>query len=454
VRWEMLSPSSKKDLTCVGWDQPTWDRKQAEKTGLSAGAPAVEYEFGGPIGVLGTMIGLPIGIYGLYVGCNAKDGCNLIQPPFKVPDLASYTYYSHEAMAVLLLWLGWLVVLWAVLPGTWKDGVKLPDGSHLSYKLNGFSSMLLTYAALAIAQYQGYIRLAWLADHQLELATATVLFCLVGSFYLYISAKMNSTSLKADPGSTGCVHYDFFMGHELNPRIGNFDLKVFFELRPGLIGWTILNAAMAAKQFEETGQIGLAMWLVNIFQLVYVVDALWYEAAILTTMDVTTDGFGFMLLFGDLAWVPFTYGIQARYLAFANITMTPVHIAVVVFVACMGYYIFRGANGQKNTFRTNPDDPSVKHLETMPTERGTKLIISGWWGMARHINYFGDWLMAWSWCLPCGFGHVIPYFYVIYFAVLLVHREMRDEHACRHKYGKDWDKYCAKVKYHIIPGVY
>ncbi len=31
--------------------------------------------------------------------------------------------------------------------------------------------------------------------------------------------------------------YDFFMGRELNPRIGEFDLKYFCELRPGLIGW-------------------------------------------------------------------------------------------------------------------------------------------------------------------------------------------------------------------------
>merc|ERR1740115_662702 len=51
--------------------------------------------------------------------------------------------------------------------------------------------------------------------------------------------------------------------------------------------------------------------LVNLFQLTYVVDALWNEAAILTTMDITTDGFGFMLAFGDLAWVPFTYVVDA-----------------------------------------------------------------------------------------------------------------------------------------------
>jgi len=35
--------------------------------------------------------------------------------------------------------------------------------------------------------------------------------------------------------------YDFFIGRELNPRIGNLDLKEFCELRPGLIGWLIIN---------------------------------------------------------------------------------------------------------------------------------------------------------------------------------------------------------------------
>lgn len=35
----------------------------------------------------------------------------------------------------------------------------------------------------------------------------------------------------------GHLLYDFFKGRELNPRIGNFDLKFFCEMRPGLIGW-------------------------------------------------------------------------------------------------------------------------------------------------------------------------------------------------------------------------
>lgn len=38
------------------------------------------------------------------------------------------------------------------------------------------------------------------------------------------------------------------------------------------------------------------------------------QEALLTTMDITHDGFGFMLAFGDLVWVPFIYSFQAFYL--------------------------------------------------------------------------------------------------------------------------------------------
>ena len=64
----------------------------------------------------------------------------------------------------------------------------------------------------------------------------------------------------------------------------------------------------SVKSIEVSG----SMVCVNAFQLLYVWDALYNEQAILTTMDITTDGFGYMLAFGDLTWVPFTYSLQAR----------------------------------------------------------------------------------------------------------------------------------------------
>lgn len=45
----------------------------------------------------------------------------------------------------------------------------------------------------------------------------------------------------------------------------------------------------------------------------------------------------------------------------------------------------------------------------------------------------GDLLMAFAWSLPTGFETPITYFYVTYFAVLLIHRQMRDDENCEKK---------------------
>ena len=76
-------------------------------------------------------------------------------------------------------------------------------------------------------------------------------------------------------------------------------------------------------------------------------------------MDITTDGFGFMLAVGDLAWVPFVYSLQARYLVFRQVELGPVWTALIVIVNLTGYYIFRVANSEKNDFR-NGKNPKSK----------------------------------------------------------------------------------------------
>lgn len=218
--------------------------------------------------------------------------------------------------------------------------------------------------------------------------------------------------------------------------------------------WPILNFTFLAHQHATLGRVTDSMVLVNAFQFWYVLDSFVNEQAVLTTMDIAVDGFGFMLSFGDLCWVPFIYSLQARYLAIFPVDLGARGVAAVLAVQAVGYCIFRGANGQKNRFRTNPADPALSHLRFLETRSGSRLLISGWWGVARHINYLGDWIMAWAWCLPAGFASPVPYFYVVYFAVLLIHRDRRDEARCRAKYGADWDRYTKIVPYRILPGVY
>ncbi|XP_023059418.1 delta(14)-sterol reductase LBR [Piliocolobus tephrosceles] len=412
---------------------------------------AKDLEFGGVPGVFLIMFGLPVFLFLLLLMCKQKDPSLLNFPP---PLPALYELWETRVFGVYLLWF-LIQVLFYLLPiGKVVEGTPLIDGRRLKYRLNGFYAFILTSAVIGTSLFQG-VEFHYVYSHFLQFALGATVFCVVLSVYLYMrSLKAPRNDLS--PASSGNAVYDFFIGRELNPRIGTFDLKYFCELRPGLIGWVVINLVMllAEMKIQDRAIPSLAMILVNSFQLLYVVDALWNEEALLTTMDIIHDGFGFMLAFGDLVWVPFIYSFQAFYLvSHPNEVSWPMASLIIVLKLC-GYVIFRGANSQKNAFRKNPSDPKLAHLKTIHTSMGKHLLVSGWWGFVRHPNYLGDLIMALAWSLPCGFNHILPYFYVIYFTMLLVHREARDEYHCKKKYGMAWEKYCQRVPYRIFPYIY
>jgi protein-S-isoprenylcysteine O-methyltransferase Ste14 len=353
-----------------------------------------------------------------------------------------------------------------------------------------------------IAQGADFPVWTFISDNYIPLFTSNLIVSFVLAVYVYIASftvNANDASNRelAGGGISGNIIYDFFIGRELNPRIKlpllpEIDIKYFMEMRPGLLGWIVLDCAMIAQQYRSFGRVTDSMLIAVVSQCAYVFDGLYMEPAVLTTIDIVSDGFGFMLSFGDVAWLPFVYTLQARYLA-----VYPVQLGwyslVTLGALATGLYIFRSSNNEKNRFRRDPNDPAIAYLKSMETKAGTKLLISGWWGTARHINYLGDWILSWAYCLPTGlagyqiirhkvipvmipdggvpmlnaagvtvvypgdaqgWGMAFTYFYMIYFSVLLIHRERRDEAKCRAKYGKDWEEYCKKVPWRIVPYIY
>lgn len=460
---------------------------------------------------------LPILVHATVFLCNDVSGCPapaLLDPKtLTLEKLRQQTPWPENGLVGLfdlnvtfwvLAYYGLSLALQLLLPGTEIDGTTLSTGGRHHYKFNAFNSAVLILAGLAAGTaYQGADFVVWtyIWDNLPQIVTANIIISYTQATYVYLASfsvphpgQPNPEHRElAEGGHTGNIIYDFFIGRELNPRftIPNWipivggqivDIKVFNEIRPGLLGWIILDLTFVAHQYKTYGYVTDSILLITFFQTLYCLDAMYMEPAILTTIDVITDGFGFMLAFGDVSWVPFMYSMQTRYLAMHPVKLGLTGIAGVLGVQAVGYYIFRSSNSEKNRFRTNPNDPAVSHLQTMSTESGSKLLISGWWGASRHINYFGDWIMSWSYCLPTGvagyvinkyqnpvtgnittemvpgdargWGTIFTYFYVVYFGVLLVHRQLRDEEKCRKKYGKDWERYCKQVKWRIIPGVY
>ncbi|KAJ7475931.1 ERG4/ERG24 ergosterol biosynthesis protein [Mycena latifolia] len=431
------------------------------KTASALNPRTTSYEFLGPPGALLITLGVPFATYALYFGCSEQSGgC----PPAIVPARISLALsdpawwkglWDTQAALMYLAWYAFCLVSWAVLPGDRVAGTTLRTGVKKQYKINAFSTFLLALGLTAGTIYRyGPESFTFLHDKFIGFVTASIIMSVFQAAMCYASS-FRPGALLALGGNTGNPIYDFFIGRELNPfSFGSFDLKTFNELRPGLILWVLIDISMVCEQATRRGgfnQVTDSMWLVLLFQGLYVADALYNEPGIFTQMDITTDGFGFMLSVGDLAWVPFVYSLQARYLVFSPVVLGPVAAVVVVMFNMVGYYIFRTANGEKNDFRngTNP-----KNLEFFTTESGSKLLTSGWWGRSRHPNYFGDILMALAWSLPTAFSTPITYFYVTYFIVLLIHRQRRDDEMCEKKYGKDWKKYMKIVPYRIVPYVY
>eukprot|EP00195_Chlamydomonas_chlamydogama_P012789 CAMPEP_0202893210 /NCGR_PEP_ID=MMETSP1392-20130828/2832_1 /ASSEMBLY_ACC=CAM_ASM_000868 /TAXON_ID=225041 /ORGANISM="Chlamydomonas chlamydogama, Strain SAG 11-48b" /LENGTH=461 /DNA_ID=CAMNT_0049577463 /DNA_START=21 /DNA_END=1407 /DNA_ORIENTATION=- len=326
-----------------------------------------EFEFFGPHGPGLLVLVLPVVLYALIYACNSQ-GCLQVWPSISVSGWpAGSQIFTVDALIAYVGWFAALTILHLVLPGKHNQGIVLPNGKRLSYKLNAFTLFVITYGgAVYLGFFTNYLDLGWLYDNYLPLLTASVIFSTLLSVYLYATSFKRGALLSAH-GDTGYPHYDFWMGRELNPRIGSFDLKEFCELYPGIIGWALLNLAMMHKQRTHLGYITNSMMLTNAFQLYYVVDALWNEAAILTTMDITSDGFGYMLAFGDLSWVPFGFTTAARYLVDYPQDLSLPTVLLILSVKALGYYIFRGANNQKDTFRRNPEDPAVRHLKTLQT---------------------------------------------------------------------------------------
>jgi hypothetical protein len=74
--------------------------------------------------------------------------------------------------------------------------------------------------------------------------------------------------------------HEFFIGRQLNPSIGSFDIKTFNELRPGLILWVVLLISMVCEQAVRRGgfsKVTDSMWLVVAFEGWYVADGLYNE---------------------------------------------------------------------------------------------------------------------------------------------------------------------------------
>jgi protein-S-isoprenylcysteine O-methyltransferase Ste14 len=403
-----------------------------------------------------TLLVLPLIVYYLYFCVGFNDGAMLPWSHANWGGFFAAIVPTGSAAVAYLTWIVLQAALFVILPGRVVTGLPLQDGSRLTYRLNGLAAFVISLLVLAAGHLSGLFRLTWIYENFGALLSVITIFSIAFAFFTYYWGLRHPDT---PPRLTGNFLPDYFLGTALNPRVPpvtGFDLKFFFESRPGLIGWVVVDAALAIAQMERHGGLSLSMELVVTLQFLYVAGYFWSEQNVLSMIDIRTENFGWMLVYGDAALVPMTYSLQAFYLI-DHVPSLPswiVAAGVALFVA--GFYIFRAANAQKNRFRYDPDNCRIwrRPAEYLTTARGTPLLVSGFWGWARHPNYLGDLLIAVAFSLPTLFGSLVPWFYPLWMTTLLLNRERRDDRWCEQKYGADWQRYRERVPSRIIPRLY
>ncbi|KAF8079450.1 hypothetical protein N665_1026s0008 [Sinapis alba] len=228
---------------------------------------------------------------------------------------------SSQSVYVLVFYFVYLAVAGELLPGKVIRGVVLSDGSQLRYRCNGLFALTLLVAILGISAKLGIVSPLVVADRGLELLSATFIFCVLVTLVLYITGRSSSdksSSLK--PHVSGNLVHDWWFGIQLNPQFLSIDLKFFF-VRAGMMGWLLINLSILAKSVQD-GSLSQSMILYQIFCALYILDYFVHEEYMTSTWDIIAERLGFMLVFGDLLWIPFTFSIQAWLVAFAQHSTT------------------------------------------------------------------------------------------------------------------------------------
>ncbi|KAH7195411.1 ergosterol biosynthesis ERG4/ERG24 family-domain-containing protein [Fusarium oxysporum] len=331
-------------------------------------------------------------------------------------------HLTTKGIAAVICWVGIQALLYCLLPGEQHQGQLTPAGYLLNYKINGLSAWIVTHLLYGVLSWLGILDPGFIPRNWSSLIGAMNLAGFVISALALVKAYVMPTHPE-DRKFSGSFLYDFFMGIELNPRLGeNFDLKLFSNGRAGMMVWTLIDFSNMAYQYQNQGYVEPSLILVTALQTLYVVDFFINESWYLRTIDVKFDHYGFYLSWGCFCFLPTTYTIQGQYLGRYPSSAPTSYLAFFFTLGVAGYIIFRSVNHQKEIVRRTggkctiwgkPAECIVASFRTSDGRQHRSLLLcSGWWGWSRHANYLGDLILSFStsdaqhWCL--GLGAVDP----------------------------------------------
>ncbi|MBA2655942.1 MAG: 7-dehydrocholesterol reductase [Tatlockia sp.] len=366
---------------------------------------------------------------------------------------------SFSAWAMIAIFMITQLGLMRLLPGKIFKGPITPKGNIPIYKANGFLAFVTTISIYCIASfYFHFFSATIIYDNLGALLGALNLFSFIFCLILYFKGRYAPSS--TDCGSSGNFLFDYYWGTELYPKFLGWQLKKFISCRVGMMSWGLFLISYAAKQHELFG-LSNSMMVSVILQLLYISKFFIWETGYLSSLDIMHDRAGYYICWGCLVWVPCIYTSPSMYLVLHPIQLSTWFASLIFISGSFCILINYLADRQRQKLRSSKGECTIWGKKPIilqaayQTEQGEQkqnlLLASGWWGISRHFHYIPEILAAFFWSVPALFDNFLPYFYLSFLTILLFDRAFRDEQRCARKYGKQWELYCQRVPYKIIP---
>ena len=360
-------------------------------------------------------------------------------------------YWNKQAFIGFCVFLA-VMRLFSLMP----LGNRVRSASGKEVRLNGFFTLLAMLAVVPVMVYRK-MSFAFVADNYYHLMTSAVLFSMYASTAAYVMARWGKRSNANPKGNTGNFIVDFCNGREFNPHFFHADFKLQ-AFRFSMVGLALLNVCLVVNSINaKSGAVNPAVVVAAAFQVIYAADAMFFEEYYFFSHDAMNSGFGFSLISSYMTF-PFLPTLITQYMIAKQPVLPAFQLGVAVAMNVLGYIVFRASETQRCEFTKSPHSAAVRHLETLSTVAGRKLLCSGWWGCVRYPNYLGEALIQWSWVLPAvssaGRVDLLIYYLPVFTTLMLLARCSSENAKNKRKYGSAWDKYCERVPANILPKIY
>ena len=305
------------------------------------------------IGTLFMMALFPFILVSLHTLCT-NSSCKPALPLDKLPKTLQ-GYWDQQAFLVVVGFTAVLRVL-SLLP----LGSLVRTSTGAEVRMNGFITLLLLLAVMPGLVYKK-VDLSVVKAKYFYLMTSSLILALLCTVLARLMAyfKPGKKANVNPKGNTGNPIVDLFNGREFNPTFLGADMKLL-TFRFSMIGLALINVVMVIDDvIKSGGKVNPLIIMASAFQVLYSLDAMFFEEYFFFSHDAMNTGYGFSLVSSYNSF-PFLPTLVTKYLIARNPVLPWYHLVGIAVMNGLGYIIFRASETQRCEFAKDPNSPAMK----------------------------------------------------------------------------------------------